>query len=503
MFRSLRTRLIAAYVFAAIVLVVVAAVGVTAFALSTFGLTVRESIDSVAAAAPDEARVELTRFHGSLAAAAPDIARHLSRPSLRVAVIGVAKDGSRRFLARSDADRSDGSVQVRTTRDFEPGGPMMTYRVDSRIPHQGGGVHTPSFQPPPPPAFPFGLSGFLHFEPRVVNIPGGVVSIFPIPSQLDRFVRSFWIAMLPIGLVVVIGAWLVGRFITNQAMRPLVETTFSLNRFAGGDFTPREIITTDRSEIGALVKAYNGAAAQVGAAFEERRNVELQMRQFIADAGHELRTPLTVVMGFLDVLRRRAGADPATSTRIYDTMLHESRRMRTLIDKLISLARLENPQRRETGAVDVADVAEHVVDTLQALQTKPRIVLSAEHGTVVEGDEHELHEAISNLIDNALKYAPLSPIEVGVRNDGRTVVVDVADRGPGLSDDEQAHIFDRFYRGENRSGVEGSGLGLAIVKRAVERAGGQVTVETSPGHGCRFIIRLPRRLPGETVKIAV
>jgi two-component system OmpR family sensor kinase len=500
MFRSLRTRLIAAYVFAAIVLVFVAAVGVTAFALSTFGITVRESIAGVVRAAPEEALSELPRYNGSLKAAAPDIVRHLVRPGLHVAVIGVDKNGQRHMYARGDADQPDGSIHVLTNADFGPGGGTF-FRLDGRVPRLGGGGR--SFQMQSPPSFPFGLNSFLHVEPQIAKIPGGVVSVWPIPSQLERFINQFWIAMIPVGIIVVLGAWLMGRYITNQALRPLVETTASLNRFARGDFTPRAIVTSDRGEIGDLVTAYNGAAAQVSAAFEERKSVETQMRQFVADAGHELRTPLTVVMGFIDVLRRRSNGDSATSSRIYDTMLHESRRMRTLIDKLISLARLENPQQRETLPVDVADVAEHVVGALQALQTRPRVTLTAEHGLVVEADEHEIHEAISNLVDNALKYAPLSPVDVKVGSEGRSVVVEVADRGPGLDEADRAHIFDRFYRGENRGDVEGSGLGLAIVKRAVERAGGEIDVESTPGHGTRFTIRLPRRMPGDESRIAV
>jgi signal transduction histidine kinase len=504
MFRSLRTRLIAAYVFAAIVLVFVAAVGVTAFALSTFGITVRESIDGVVRAAPEEARSELPRYNGSLEAAAPDIVRHLVRPGLHVAVIGITQDGRRRLFARGDADQPDGSVRVFTNSDREPGqgGRMAYYQLEGRVPRPGSIGQAP-FQMPPPPSFPLGLNGLLHFEPRIATIPGGIVSVWPIPNQLERFIRSFWIAMIPVGIIVIFGAWFMGRYITNHALRPLVETTASLNRFARGDFTARAIVTTDRGEIGDLVTAYNGAAAQVSAAFEERKSVEMQMRQFVADAGHELRTPLTVVMGFIDVLRRRSNGDTATASRIYDTMLHESRRMRALIDKLISLARLENPQQRETLPVDVADVAEHAVGALQALQAKPRVTLSAEHGLVVEADEHEIHEAISNLIDNALKYAPLSPVDVKVGSEGRSVVVEVADRGPGLDEADRGRIFDRFYRGENHGDVEGSGLGLAIVKRAVERAGGEIEVESTLGHGARFTIRLPRRMPGDEGRIAV
>jgi len=307
---------------------------------------------------------------------------------------------------------------------------------------------------------------------------------------------------VPIGLFVVLAAWFAGRYIAGQALRPLVETTAALKRFAAGDFTPREIVTADRSEIGELVTAYNGAVAQVSAAFEERRNAEAQMRQFVADAGHELRTPLTVIMGFIDVLRRRGASEATASARIFDTMQAESRRMRALIDKLISLARLENPQR-EPGSVELGAIAQRVVDAQQALLSKPRLALHAERNVVVRADEYELHEAIANLVDNALKYAPSSPVEIDVRGEGDRAVVEVRDRGPGLSDEDQRHIFDRFYRGANRGETEGFGLGLAIVKRAVERAGGEVTVASTEGGGSRFAIRLPRAKRGDEARIAV
>jgi two-component system OmpR family sensor kinase len=365
-------------------------------------------------------------------------------------------------------------------------------------PGPGGGYHAERFS-----TFPMVVNLFMHVQPHFLELANGVhLAIVPDATQLAHFVGAFWLALAFIGTFVVLAAWFAGRYIAEQALRPLVETTASLNRFAAGDFTPRPIVTSDRGEIGELVTAYNGAVKQVAAAFEERRSVEMQMRQFVADAGHELRTPLTVIMGFIDVLRRRGTSDPVASGRIFDTMQAESRRMRALIDKLIALARLENPQRRDSEPVEVAALAQRVVDALQALQDRPRIALHAERGLIVRGDEHELHEALSNLVENALKYAPGSPVDIDARADGSAVVLKVSDRGPGLSAQDREHIFDRFYRGENRGETEGFGLGLAIVKRAVERAGGEVSVDSTEGKGATFTIRLPRQ-PGEPARIAV
>jgi two-component system OmpR family sensor kinase len=432
-----------------------------------------------------------------------------------VAVFDSRGDGSR-LLAGGFFDEHEGVAHI------FPRDPLLTLRAKlapldrtARNPAAAAAPGAPFPMAPAPgppfgpgrldriPPYPFGLNLFLHIEPRIVDIPGGRIRIVADPRGLSGTIDSFWAAMLPLGIFVAIAAWFLGRYITGQALRPLVETTAALNRFAAGDFTPREIVASGRNEIAELVTAYNGAVAQVNAAFEERKDVEQRMRHFVADAGHELRTPLTVIMGFIDVLRRRATHDAGTSTKIFDTILAESRRMRSLIDRLIALARLDNAQTTSAlERVDLARVAADVVTAMQTLQPRARISLRAEPGVVVLANELELHEAVSNLVDNAIKYAPLAPVDVVVREENESAVVEVTDRGPGISLENRERIFDRFYRGDNRGETEGHGLGLAIVKRVVERAGGELVLEQPPGGGCRFTIRLPRA-HGEDAAIAV
>jgi len=350
---------------------------------------------------------------------------------------------------------------------------------------------------------PFGLSAFLRVKAQHVDVAGGRVIIFPDAEPLKRTIHAFWLVLLSVGFFVVVAAAALGRAIAGQALRPLVETTQSLRRFGEGDFTPRAVVTTERNEIGELARAYNAAAAQVSAAFEERRAAEQQMRQFIADAGHELRTPLTVVMGFIDVLRRRAANDPPASLKIYDAMLVESRRMKALIEKLIVLARLENAHPRELETVDMSEVARQVVLTLQSLEGGTRLHLRPASGAIVRGYENELHDALRNLVENALKYAPQSRADVVVRVEDDDTVVEVIDAGPGIALDEQAQVFARFYRGRERGDTEGFGLGLAIAQRAVERAGGRILLESTLGQGSRFTMRIPRAMRGHASAVAV
>ncbi|MBV9103608.1 MAG: HAMP domain-containing histidine kinase [Candidatus Eremiobacteraeota bacterium] len=491
MFRSLATRLVALYVLVAIALVVIAGGAVTAFALSTFVIGEREAQAYVAREAPDLVRSYALR-HLSLGEAAPEIVRRLSRPGLRVAVIEDVS-GGHHIVALDDPMRD------------RPGDNIMVFPLPHRnfaaaaAPPSGGTDKEMLDHPPPPPMLgfehgaplPWGLSMFFHIRPRHIAVPGGMIAVFVDPRPLARTIGAFWSAMIPIGILSILLAWLLGRYITNQALRPLVETTAALRQFASGDFTPRAIVSAERNEIGELVTAYNGAVQQVTRAFEERRLADLQIRQFIADAGHELRTPLTVIMGFIDVLRRRS-TDLGGSGRIFDTMSAESRRMRTLIEKLIVLARLDTPEARQPEDVSVDELVSGVVEALAALDPAGRLVLRVDSDAVVRCDEAELHEAISNIVENALRYAPRSTIEIVVSADDSSAHVSVTDHGEGMSAEETAHVFDRFYRGHQRGESEGFGLGLAIAKRAVERAGGEIAVESEPARGTRFTIRLPR-----------
>ncbi len=545
MFRSLSARLTATYVFAAVVLVVIVVAAVTAFALSMFGLSAREEMDDVAREAPEVVRLEVART-GSLESAATSIVRELNRPGIHVAVFSV-RGNRRRFLAASAETDSAGrpiiveaprypehvpGVPPRVSTPAEsgtgptfydgPNGPVFSGATPSVADARGGFTHAFMGYPVPPGSgnrgfaggygppddgvampdnpfarqrpYPLGLNGLLRIQPKSVDVLGGRIGIVPDPEPLTRAIDLFWLAMLPTGLFAVISAWLLGRYITVQALRPLVETTESLDRFGAGDFTPRSIMTVERNEIGSLVTAYNRAAAQVARALDERKAAEDQMRQFIADAGHELRTPLTVIMGFIDVLRRRALADPGTSTKIFDTMMDESRRMKALIDKLIVLARLENQPQRELETVDLVELARNVVSSLQTLRPDTPIAFaSGDRTALVRGNENELHDAVANIVENAVKYAPDSQVDVRVRGEGDLAVVEVSDSGPGIPLEEQTQVFDRFYRGRDRSdSAEGFGLGLAIAKRAVERAGGGISLWSVPGQGSRFSIRIPR-----------
>jgi signal transduction histidine kinase len=285
-------------------------------------------------------------------------------------------------------------------------------------------------------------------------------------------------------------AWLGGRYITIQVLQPLVEVTQALQRFAARDFTPQPIAVAGKSEFDAIALAYNAAAAQVAAAFDERRQADAQMRQFVADAGHELRTPLTIVLGYIDLLKRRADEGDERSRHIFRSISIEGARMRTLIDNLVLLARMEGEDVRPPEPFELCPLLEQIVDARKLLHPRLPIELVCNVDATIIGNEVEIHEAIANVVDNAIKYAPGSPVRISAGTYDGGVEVTIADQGPGIASSDREAIFDRFYRGATRGEVEGSGLGLAIAKRAVERAGGSLVLVATSEKGTTFALRL-------------
>jgi signal transduction histidine kinase len=165
--------------------------------------------------------------------------------------------------------------------------------------------------------------------------------------------------------------------------------------------------------------------------------------------------------------------------------------MRTLVDNLVLLAKLEGEDTRLFEPFDAGELIAEIVDVRRGLAPSVRFEIATGIAATAIADRGEVYEALANIIDNAVKYAPGSPIriETTVPHDG-IVEIAVTDEGPGIPPEDREAIFERFFRGAGRGEVEGSGLGLAIAKRAIERAGGTLRLDTSVTRGTRFVIAL-------------
>lgn len=233
------------------------------------------------------------------------------------------------------------------------------------------------------------------------------------------------------------------------------------------------------------------------------RRVEEMRADFIANASHELRTPLAALLGFIETLQGPAKDDPAARDKFLGIMQGQATRMARLIDDLLSLSRIElNAHLQPSTPVDLAPIVRQVVDGLQMLArdrgVEIKVALSPDTLTVL-GDRDELIRALENLIENALKYGAAGKrVDVTVgRAQTRAGLpeahVSVRDYGPGISPEHLPRLTERFYRVDvaDSRAQGGTGLGLALVKHVLNRHGGRLTIESTPGAGATFTMHIP------------
>jgi two-component system phosphate regulon sensor histidine kinase PhoR len=229
----------------------------------------------------------------------------------------------------------------------------------------------------------------------------------------------------------------------------------------------------------------------------ELRRVDQIRRDFVANVSHELRTPLTAIRGYVEALSEEDAA-PQDKTRFLEIIGRHTQRMERLVKDLLRLARLDAGQETlDIVACDTRALAEAVVADVgrAADERQQRIEITVAPGAEsVQGDPAKLHDALRNLVANAITYSPEgSTIRIDVTSAGGRVTIAVGDEGPGIPDEDLTRVFERFYRVDKSRARDpgGTGLGLAIVKHLVELHRGRVHVENRPAGGARFMITLP------------
>ncbi len=302
-------------------------------------------------------------------------------------------------------------------------------------------------------------------------------------TEVDNALRRIRLLFLVISLLAVAGAAAVGLAVARATLRPVRELTDDAERLAATRDLRDRTDQRRSGELGRLAAAFNTMLEALAGSISAQR-------QLVADASHELRTPLASARTNLEVLDRHSTLPAPDRQRILSEAIAELREMTDLIDELVELAQGDaqafemSVTRLDVLTTEAVAAAERRSGTTIELVTAP---------TTVHGSPEGLARAISNLIDNALKWnPPEAPLVVDVA-DGR---VSVRDHGPGVDPADIPHLFDRFYRAAAARTLPGSGLGLAIVKQIAEAHGGTVEYDAGPGGGSIFTLRLtPLRAP--------
>jgi two-component system sensor histidine kinase MprB len=301
----------------------------------------------------------------------------------------------------------------------------------------------------------------------------------PLTEVDDTLGRLRWILLgVTIGGVGVASGLGVG--VSRAATRPLGRLTDAAERVtATGDLHHRIAPVAD-DEPGRLAAAFNAMLA----ALEASRDAQ---RQLVADASHELRTPLTSIRANVEVLERAHDLPPAERAEVLASVRGQLQDLTVLVGDLVDLARPGEPAHEPPEDLRLDELVDDAVQRARRHAPATEFTLAVQP-CMVSGSRARLARAVGNLLDNAVKWGPAgAPVEVSV-SAGEVVV---RDHGPGISEDDLPHVFDRFYRAPAARGLPGSGLGLAIVKHVADAHGGSVVAEPAPGRGTRLRLTLP------------
>jgi len=298
-----------------------------------------------------------------------------------------------------------------------------------------------------------------------------------IDGALDGLARRTVVLGLIGAALAALGAWV----LATRLSRPIGRLTLAAEHVAATQELSAPIEVTTSDEVGRLATSFN---TMLEALDTSRR----QQRRLIMDASHELRTPLTSLRTNVDLLKRAPDMEASDRTEVLDDVSGELEELTSLVTELVELATSSRAPDAETEPVSLVDVVQLVADRARRRSGRA-INVSAAGSGVVEGHPGLLERAVSNLVDNALKFSP-PDTAVDIAVDGGRVLV--RDRGPGIAAEDREHVFDRFYRAPATRAQPGSGLGLAIVHDIVTSHGGDVViVDPDDGPGAAIGFHVP------------
>jgi signal transduction histidine kinase len=346
---------------------------------------------------------------------------------------------------------------------------------------------------------------------NVVPLGRAIVVVARPLSLREAPLRQVIIAEIITGAVLIGLLALFGPWIIRRGLAPLDRMATTADQITSrGDLTARMPDSGDRAETGRLTSAINTMLDRIQQAFKARLASEHKVRQFAADASHELRTPLTTIRGYAELYRQGAlGPD-----RLPDAMRRieqESDRMSRLVAELLELARLDRMSSLHLTETDLVMLVQDAVADARAVEPARPVYAEAPPRLLAVVDEPRIRQVLANLLGNVREHTPPStPVAVRLTEAGQGVLLEVADSGPGMSDEHAAQAFDRFHRGSKDSGTgttaqdagatgpngdrSGSGLGLSIVQAIARAHGGEAAIDSAPGHGTRVRVWLPARL---------
>lgn len=311
----------------------------------------------------------------------------------------------------------------------------------------------------------------------------GIVAETQGANQFQNITRLAFVVLPLLGIAAVVGAYL----LAGRMMRPVQALSDTVSKICDEDDLKKRIETRGgRDEIDRLAENFNGMIERLDRAFETERN-------FTADASHELRTPVSVILAQCEYTLEETRS-PEEYREALGVISRQGRKMSRLIGTMLEFTRLETgAERYPRTETDLTELTRSVCGDMARIGENG-IALSCEaaDGIAVSGNRELLARVLTNLIGNAYRYSsPNGSIRVRLTREADMAVLSVADNGIGIPPEEQEKIFLRFYRGDRARSTEGTGMGLSMVQEIVRFHGGTVSVESEPGQGSIFTVRIP------------
>ncbi|ALP36469.1 hypothetical protein ASL14_10175 [Paenibacillus sp. IHB B 3084] len=306
-------------------------------------------------------------------------------------------------------------------------------------------------------------------------------------NQLRTFILLSLIA-LAIGLALMLP-------VLRRTLVPLSRMVEAVKRIDAGNLAERFDAEQGQYEVDRLAVSFNGMLERLEHSFAAERELQMQMRRFIADASHELRTPLTSIHGFLEVLLRGAASNPKQLQSALESMYGESKRMNKLVSDLLLLAKLDRTPQLKLEDMSLDALLLEMKPQLLMLAGKRRVIFDMTAGVRVLAEGDKIKQVMLNLFHNAVQHTDMERgvVHVNLSAGKKLADIQIRDNGPGMSKEQLERIFERFYRGdESRTRSSGgAGLGLAITQSIVEAHGGKITAASTQGEGSVFKVTLP------------
>jgi two-component system sensor histidine kinase MtrB len=306
-------------------------------------------------------------------------------------------------------------------------------------------------------------------------------------AQLRNALAAAWLGVVALALLV---GWLLAR----RTLDPVARASQAARQIAGGELGTR-LPDTSRDEFGAWARSFNDMADALQTKIAALSMAQERERRFTSDVAHELRTPVTALVAEASVLAEQVAGLPAGARRPTELLIADVRRLRTLVDDLMEVSRLDAGS--EPVVAGHVELREFVATVLRVRGWDGQVALAGEPVTIT-ADPRRLERIIGNLVGNAIEHGR-HDVRVRITSDAGVACVDVADEGQGIAAADVPHVFERFYKADSARTGPGSGLGLAIALENARLLGGDISLSTEVGRGSTFRLVLPLHPDQRTV----